>query len=145
MRRLVLILASLVGAGVGVGGCAQDSLETAGTDTDPQVELVDVTFTEHIEPLLVECTGCHRGDAPDGGFDMYGDDLYDRLVDQPSGQAQDLDLVEPGDAAYSYLWHKINGSQSVAGGAGTRMPLGDPWPDEDVELVALWIDLGALE
>ncbi|MEL6345423.1 MAG: hypothetical protein AAFV53_20110 [Myxococcota bacterium] len=101
------------------------------------------TFSDDIEPLLRPCVGCHQGEAPDGSFDMSGDDLYGDIVEQPSGQAVDMMLIEPGDHLYSYLWHKLNGSQSVAGGAGTSMPLGTSWTEEQLDQFALWIDLGA--
>lgn len=136
MSRVLLLLGLLT-------ACADDGLTPAATDDPVDTDgILEPSFAEHIEPMLFQCTGCHRGEAPDGSFDMSGDDLYGALVDQPSGQAP-LDLVEPGDAEYSYLWHKINGTQSLAGGAGTRMPMGDRWSDEDIEKLAIWIDLGA--
>lgn len=127
--------------GLALVGCADD-LEPAGTETDSI--LVDVSFEEHIQPKLVACTGCHGGEAPDGGFVLAGGGMYDRIVDVASGQSEKMMLVEPGNSDESYLWHKINGTQSLAGGAGTRMPLGERWSDEDIELLGLWIDLGAL-
>ena len=100
-----------------------------------------ISFAAEVQPLLSTCAGCHQGEAPDGALDLSGG-LYATLVDQPSGQS-DLLLVEPGDSRYSYVWHKLNGTQSVAGGAGTRMPLGAPLSDAEIDLVALWIDAGA--
>lgn len=116
-----------------LAGCAEEApTPTAG-----------VSFTEEIEPRLLACTGCHAGEAPDGSFDLTDGSMYDRLVEVPSGQAPDLFLVEPGNADYSYLWHKVNGTQSLAGGAGTRMPMGAPWTEADIELLRWWIELGA--
>jgi uncharacterized membrane protein len=54
-----------------------------------------------------------------------------------------MKLVVPGDSLYSYLWHKVNGSQSIAGGSGTSMPIGEVFTDEEIALVAAWIDAGA--
>ena len=31
-------------------------------------------------------------------------------------------LIEPGDLANSYLWHKLLGTQLSVGGAGNQMP-----------------------
>ena len=107
---------------LGSVACADPEL-IASSDTDIREELVDPSFEEHIEPMFKSCLACHQGEAPDGGFDLTGD-MYARLVEQRSIQAESLNLVEPGDSAYSYLWHKLNGSQSLAGGAGTRMPMG---------------------
>jgi len=133
MRLGLLMLAAMT-------ACA-DGREPFTTDDPTDAPVIEVTFSEYIEPKLQTCVGCHRGDKPDGALDLTGD-MYEILTTTPSGQA-DMALVEPEDAAYSYLWHKINGSQSLAGGAGTRMPLGERWSDEDIELLALWIDLGA--
>ncbi|MFK7931278.1 MAG: c-type cytochrome domain-containing protein [Myxococcota bacterium] len=118
-----------------------EPFETSTDGSDDTDIYIDVTFEEYIEPKLSGCVGCHQGEKPDGALDLTGD-LYDKLMTLPSGQT-DMALIEPGDANYSYIWHKINGSQSLAGGAGTRMPLGTAWSEEDIELLALWIDLGA--
>lgn len=124
MRSLTLLL---------LVGCAdtQDTSPIEGT----------VSFADEIQPILASCAGCHQGETPDGSLDLSGD-MYAKLVEQASGQS-DLALVEPGDSRYSYVWHKLNGSQSLAGGAGTRMPLGTPLTADDIELVGLWIDAGA--
>jgi hypothetical protein len=84
------------------------------------------------------CAGCHAGEAPAGDLDLALDPLGAMLA-QPAGQA-DMNLIEPGDHLYSYLWHKINGSQSIAGGSGTNMPIGAWLDDAEIELLAEWID-----
>jgi hypothetical protein len=119
---------------VALAGCGEPI-----ADTDVDLDTGVPGFAADIAPKMVACTGCHGGDAPDGALDLRTD-AYATLK-QESGQAP-LRLVEPGDYLASYLWHKLNGSQALAGGAGTRMPLGEPWSAEDLELVAVWIDLG---
>ena len=53
--------------------------------------------------------------------------------------------VEPGDHTTSYIWHKINGAQLDVGGGGQQMPLGGaPLPQATIDLIAQWIDEGAL-
>jgi len=99
------------------------------------------SFSERVRSDLAGCIGCHAGEFPDGGLDLTGD-LYDRLLTTPSQQSA-LALVEPFDSRASYLWHKLGGTQGIAGGSGTRMPLGDALPDEVVDRVAEWIDRGA--
>jgi hypothetical protein len=54
-----------------------------------------------------------------------------------------MPLIEPGNHLQSYLWHKVAGTQSIAGGLGRRMPVNHEWPEEDIEMLARWIDLGA--
>ena len=101
------------------------------------------TWKHDVGPLVeARCVGCHRAGEdppPSGGFVLDGPE---RVIDQPSAQAT-MALVTPGDALHSYLWHKINGSQSVAGGAGTSMPIGGSLTDDEIQLVADWIDGGA--
>lgn len=99
-------------------------------------------FAADVEPLFrARCTGCHGGATPQGGLDLYADPLG-VMVEQTSGQA-DLDLVKPGDSLYSYLFHKVNGSQALAGGAGGTMPLTGALSEEEIDLIAAWIDSGA--
>lgn len=108
----------------------------------PEPEPVGPSFQRDVAPLFWrECDGCHQGDEPDAGLDLW-DAPYDSIVGVPSTQA-DMALVEPGDHLYSYLWHKINGTQGIAGGSGTAMPLDGLLDDDEVALVAEWIDAGA--
>jgi len=132
--RLALIAACLSGP----AGCA----EPVDSDDDRSAEHTDVptAFERDLLPRLQACTACHSGDAPDAQLDLT--ELRTATLDVPSRQL-DMALITPGDHLESYLWHKVNGSQGVAGGAGARMPLGDAWTDEDVDLLARWIDLGA--
>ena len=61
-----------------------------------------------------------------------------------SGQATDLQLIEVGNSADSYLVHKISGSQADAGGVGNIMPPnGDPLSVEQITMISDWIDAGA--
>ena len=68
---------------------------------------------------------------------------YASLVEAPSNQSE-LQIVALDNHLESYLWHKINGSQAIAGGAGTRMPLDGPFNPDLADLVADWIDTGAM-
>jgi hypothetical protein len=115
-------------------------LAACASEPEPDPEPV-FSFAVEVEPHLRACATCHAGATPDGALDLSGD-LYDRLLDAPSGQSP-LALVEPGDSRASYVWHKLNGTQGLAGGSGTRMPLGDPLPDDVIDAVAEWIDRGA--
>ena len=102
----------------------------------------ELSFADDVEPLIRgECSLCHRGDTADAELDLR-DDPYGALVGVTATQS-DLALVEPGDHLYSYLWHKLNGTQGIAGGSGTAMPLDGLLPPDDVALVAAWIDAGA--
>ena len=82
------------------------------------------SFEESILPLFESsCIGCHNAALPEGGLDLQTDP-YSVLLESPSNQST-LPFIQPGDHIQSYLWHKMNGSQAIAGGAGTNMPLGE--------------------
>jgi hypothetical protein len=102
----------------------------------------EVSYRDEIFPLLQEhCTRCHSGDDPDAGLDVYSTGL-EGLIDAPAAQS-DLPLVTAYDSLNSYLFHKINGTQSLAGGSGTQMPIGQAMTDAEIELIRQWIDDGA--
>jgi hypothetical protein len=107
----------------------------------------ELSYAEDIDPLFLDygCYACHAertGDPADGGLDLSGDPV-EALVGVPSTQSLDMVLVEPGDHLYSYVWNKLNGTQSIAGGSGTSMPLGGAMTEAEIDLVAEWIDAGA--
>ena len=102
----------------------------------------DPTYQHDIFPLLQDhCTRCHDRTNPEAGLDLFSTGI-EGLVNTPAAQSP-LDLVVPGDSLNSYLFHKINGTQSLAEGSGTQMPVGLPMEQEDVDLIQLWIDNGA--
>jgi hypothetical protein len=103
------------------------------------------TFDAEIAPIFVQCSGCHQGDEPAAGLDLSGDAdaVYAAIVDVPSQQDDEMLLVEPGDYLYSYLWHKVNGTQAIAYGSGAQMPVGRELTDAEVIALAAWIDDGA--
>jgi len=97
---------------------------------------------EDVEPLVrAECAGCHGGAEPEGGFVIDGPAS---LVDVASTQTEDMPLVTAGEPLQSYLWHKLENTQRVAGGSGSVMPTSGLLPSEDVDLVEAWIAAGAL-
>ena len=115
--------------------CACSSIDAP--DVSPAV--ADTPYQRDLAPKLSACVGCHGGDAPKAGLDLT--DIRSS-VGVPSGQ-MDMALIESGNHLQSYLWHKVAGTQSIAGGLGQRMPLDHQWSAEEVETLARWIDLGA--
>ena len=96
-------------------------------------------YARDLEPLLLACTSCHNANNLSGGLDMTN---IQALIGEPSRQS-DLPLIEPGNHLRSYLWHKVSGTQSIAGGLGQRMPALDQWSEDDIARLQNWIDLGA--
>ena len=134
MMRVALPLV-LLGAAL-LGGCGSTPLGPGGT-SEPAV--AQTPFERDLAPKLADCLGCHRGGSPEAGLDLS--DAH-ALIGVESSQLK-MPLIEPGNHLQSYLWHKVAGTQSIAGGLGRRMPINHEWPEEDIEMLARWIDLGA--
>lgn len=85
-------------------------------------------FRDEVKPLLVgKCLECHGGRSTKGDFDLR---TRESLVD--SG------MVEPGDAAASYLLELVRHEQEPF------MPFKSKrLSDEQIKQIAKWIDLGA--
>lgn len=112
--------------------------ESSGTDT-----AAAPSFEGEIQPIFSEECGCHKGK---GGEDpvLSAGKAYDNIVGVASDDVPEMKLVDPGSSQTSYLWHKINDTHKSVGGKGKRMPPGDALSAEQIELVAQWIDAGAL-
>jgi len=120
---------------------------------------VAASFDADIQPIFeARCAGgCHLGTeddvagcapAPAGGLSLCAADSWAALVGQPSNQTVALRRVEPGDSARSYLLRKLLPATGtggpIAGVYGQREPPGDPLPEDQLRLIASWIDGGAL-
>lgn len=105
-------------------------------------ELLPTAFERELAPLLNDCVGCHHsGTEPSGALDLS--DLW--TLDGVESSQVEMPLIASGNHIDSYLWHKVAGTHSVAGGLGQRMPVNVQWSQEDVDVLAQWIDLGMPE
>lgn len=103
----------------------------------------DGVLWEDVAPLFnAECAGCHGGAEPEADLVIDGPDA---LVGVQSAQTTDMPLVTAGDPLQSYVWHKLENTQTVAGGSGSVMPQSGLLDAADIELVEAWIDAGARE
>jgi hypothetical protein len=86
---------------------------------------------------------CH-GSSAQGGLDLRPDVAYDNLVDVFSLFGQ-MDLVEPGEQARSFLWRKLaKATLGLEPVPGTAMPNGlPPIPENELEALRQWIRAGA--
>jgi len=134
---LCLVMLGPIGCGGELLGPDPGDPEPGGGDAGGS-QTAQTAFERDLAPKLAVCTGCHQPDTPAGIIDLT--DIWSH-VDEPSEQI-DMPLIESGNHLHSYLWHKVAGTQGVVGGLGQRMPVDILWPDEDVELLARWIDLG---
>ncbi len=100
-----------------------------------------VDYTSQVQPIFTQsCEGgfCHIG------MDTSGIDLssYDAAIASVGFQYEGMTIV-PGDSQASPLWLKIAQEKPEL---GARMPrLADPLSPEEIELIARWIDEGAVE
>lgn len=92
-----------------------------------------------VNSMKCSCHGGTPNDAANGNF-IIDDMLYDTLVNAPSDDFPDKNLVTPMDPDNSYLYMKLVGAPGILGGA---MPLGVQLPEEDLDLVKRWIEAGA--
>jgi len=149
----------------GTEGVATDDATdtTPATDTMPASEESTVAAEEStgsgtapshaadIQPIWDEhCVdACHEPGGQWGTFLDLSGDAYAAIVNVPSPQFMDLDHIEPNDPDRSYIWHKINGTQVMAGGSGVMMPSPRPGMDptvltpEQIATIEAWINGGA--
>lgn len=116
-----------------------DTTPDATEDTTPSGPTLDEVAVQVFD---VSCAGggCH-GTAPFAeGLNLANDaDLATRLI-AASAQSE-LPLITPGNADDSYLYLKCSGEHTTAGGTGARMPIGGVLSDEQLQLVADYINI----
>jgi uncharacterized protein (TIGR03118 family) len=91
---------------------------------------------------------CHTGtpsataDGLPGVMNLSAGNSFAALVGVASLEQPSLQRVAPGDAANSYLIHKLEGAPGIT---GSRMPLNGPFLDQaTIDQVKSWINAGAL-
>jgi Bacterial Ig-like domain len=152
-----LHLRPALGSLAGCPGTSEDVDFITGDGPAGQAPADPAPFSDVQAVLDARCRDCHltagEGDggclaAPAGGLSLCGRDAWDVLVGVPSRQSGGLRLVEPGDSARSYLLRKLlpaNPSGApIPGVVGQREPPGEPLPEDQLRLIASWIDGGAL-
>ncbi|MBT9555493.1 MAG: hypothetical protein IV100_05655 [Myxococcales bacterium] len=111
-----------------------------GTDATTATDAVDGTpgaceVPEDIATLInSKCAGCHTGGSKLGNFDFDPSRAVENAV-EVKGTTGDT-LIEPGKPDDSYLMDKLKGS---AGISGSKMPLGAPLTDGEIQAFADWI------
>ena len=91
------------------------------------------------------CVQCHDAGDPQEGQDLEPDSAYSSTVQIPSMEAPTMHRIEPGSPDRSYLYHKITGTQSSAGGSGARMLRGGRLSYAEIQTIRAWIAQGALD
>jgi len=97
-------------------------------------EAEKITYDDNVKPVLVQrCSSCHNGQKREGDLDVTN---YTNLM-QGGGSGS---VIEPTDSAGSFLYQLITHEESPE-----MPPSGTKIPDAEIQLIAKWIDLGALE
>ncbi|MEM7785334.1 MAG: c-type cytochrome domain-containing protein [Planctomycetota bacterium] len=92
-----------------------------------------ITFDNHVKPILLQrCSSCHNAQKREGDLDVTN---YTNLM-QGGGSGP---VIEPQDSASSYLYELITYAEAP------EMPPSGKIPDPEIQLIAKWIDMGALE
>ncbi len=82
-------------------------------------------------------SGCHAGGASGNGLDLSEETIYSSLVNQPSLDFENLQLVKPGEPLKSYLIMKLVGTSGIR---GVQMPKHEqPIAKEELRIIASWI------
>ena len=129
----------------------------AGCGVPPPPATKTPTLTQDVAPLFQASCGfgasCHGTAQPAGLVRLTLDADYDAaaLLARLKGKSTrepSLALVNPGDTASSFLWHKVTGDFTglpcAASSCGERMPQrSTPLAAEDLALLQQWIQQGA--
>ena len=102
-------------------------------------------FDTTIQPIFTDnCMPCHDEPSPERDQDLSEGNAYDNIVNVESVELSTMDRIEPGDAANSYLLHKLRGTQNDVGGSGQRMPRGGPFLSAaTINTIEDWVLAGA--
>lgn len=113
-----------------------------------------VTWAGRISKIFeFNCGGCHSEPEPEGGLNLVGEGVYDRLL-EASSQNPELPLIHQpemlggeGDPMQSYLYLKLIGDDSIEGQKMPYNPLTGAGSLTQAELadIETWIVNGATE
>ena len=124
-----------IGLSLLAGGAGADDL--TGITVTPNVD-----YDTQIQPIFTaQCAGCHAATGGSAGLSLASANSWASIVNVGSSQASGLMLVQPGNAAQSYLFQKINEATPQA---GIRMRPGSAMSLAQQALIRDWINQGAL-
>jgi hypothetical protein len=105
--------------------------ETESPTDTPSPPAASVSFSEDVLPILTSrCRRCHGGDGIEAGLDLLS---YAGVM----AGSENGPVVIPGDSATSLLVQQI-----ISGEMPRRAPR---LPNSEIEIIATWVDEGALD
>ena len=134
-------LAGLLTAGLSLCGAGCGSGSGGGVVQSPSdVTLLDVQAQVFSPRCAV--SGCHVGPGAPFGLDLSAGASAGNTIGVSSGEVPQWLRVEPYNAADSYLYMKLIDDPRIL---GDPMPAsGGPLSAADLDLIATWIDQGAM-
>jgi uncharacterized protein (TIGR03118 family) len=133
------------GSNVSLTATATDVDGNVGTSPGVTVTVGAATTLTQIQTDVFTpiCSGCHNGvgSVLPGVQNLTAGHSFASIVGVASLEQPALMRVKPGDAANSYLIHKLEGAAGITGG---QMPLGMPPLDQaTIDKIKSWINSGA--
>lgn len=121
-----------------------------GSSSDSSMESDDSTALaptlESIQANIFDAVcavKCHKSPRPKKGLNLEDGESFTHLVNVKSKEKPSMMRVQPLDSENSYIIWKLEGRSGIS---GKQMPLNqNPLPDEQIDAISDWIDLGALE
>ena len=133
-KTYLLVISALIS--IQLNSCSDQITNTCDTG----VQEFSGSFAEvQAEVFTPYCMGCHGNTQPSGNLNLASNSAYESLINE-SAQASDLSLVKPGDVGQSYLMKRLKAEDGES-----PMPPAGKLPKGLIDLVALWIEQGALE
>ena len=119
-----------------------DTVPDAEPDLEPDIPSGPTLDSLHANIFADSCGGgfCHLSGQEAGGLNLDLDEGLEAALMGPSSTSG-VNMIEPGDAASSYLYLKCSGEFGAVGGSGGQMPLGaPPLTDAQLQELADWIN-----
>ncbi len=103
-----------------------------------------LSYANAIRPIFErECGDCHGPKRPKKGLNLLGPEAVATMLDRPSQNEPQIVLVKAGDPAASYLWRKLAHTHAEGKGMPRGLFSATKLPQEQIDLVARWIEQGA--
>ncbi|MBI1910042.1 MAG: hypothetical protein HYS22_07735 [Deltaproteobacteria bacterium] len=117
------------------------------SETDATDDTITGTLTSLQTNLFTPTcalSGCHSSSSQSGSLSLAAGESFGSLVGTAANELPSMNRVTANDTTKSYLIHKLEGTQSSAGGSGSRMPLGgSALTEAEIQATKDWINSGA--
>lgn len=135
-KHYVPLVAALLWA-----GCGGDDSAVGPDESEDENTLTEATLAQVGEVFAVSCatSGCHSGNRPAADLALDGA-FAAQIIGVASDQRPELQIVNPGSPAMSYLMLKVLNDPGIL---GDRMPPGPPLSAAQIEIIRAWIAVGA--